>query len=224
MTSLDSTSSSPRRRPTGWIVLAVLLVATLGVGAYVLGLEAGESTPDAAAPPSSAPAGPDTAVPTSAPADTRWELYQGFALPSSPTHGPSTVDGALASGYARTPTGALLASVNVVYRLALAPGQSWRAVAEQQVVGDGKQAFIEQMAGADRAATSGLQPFAGFKFLSYDGQTAVIGTAVGTPGNYTTSTVVMRWVDGDWRFSLTGTDTALTQQVSDLTGYIAWGG
>jgi hypothetical protein len=221
------TPTPPRRRPV-LIALAVAMIVLLALAAFFLGRD--DPGPDSAAPP---PAGSppssvlpaDGTVPTTAPEDVRWELYRGIAVPVSDVHGPTSGSGAVASGYAHTPTGALIASVQIVYRLALAPQDQWRAVAEQQVTGPDKAAFLAQLAEVDRGQTDPrLQQIAGFRFVSYDPQTAVIETASGQPGKYTVGTQVMRWEDGDWRLHMSDAEHSIARVSPDLSGFVPWSG
>ncbi|TKG61514.1 hypothetical protein [Prauserella endophytica] len=227
MASLDNPTPS-RRRPV-LLAVAVVVIVVLGVAAFFWGRDSGTVAappPGEASPqPGTLPSSPDTAVPTTAPQDVRWELYQGVAVPMSDTHGPSSTDGAVASGYAHTPTGALIASVQIVYRLALAPADQWRAVAEQQVTGPDKAKFLAQLAEVDRGQTDPrIQQIAGFRIVSYDAQTAVIETASGSVGKYTVGTQVMRWENGDWRLHMSDAEHSTARVSPDLSGFVPWSG
>ena len=57
-----------------------------------------------------------TAVPQVSLAGLRWSAYHGVELPSSPAAGPRDTTGGLASGFADTPLGALLAALNIAVR------------------------------------------------------------------------------------------------------------
>jgi hypothetical protein len=225
--SLDNPTPS-RRRPI-LITVAVVVIVGLGIAAFFLGRDttgpAGAAPPEAAPAPQAPSASQESLVPTSVPQDVRWELYQGVAVPVSDVHGPSSTSGGVASGYAHTPTGALIASVQILYRLALAPQGEWRPVAQEQVAGPDKAAFIDQLAQVDRGQTDPrIQQIAGFRFVSYDEATAVIETASGSPGEYTVGTQVLRWSDGDWRFYMGDAEHNTARTSPDLSGFVAWSG
>ncbi len=131
MTDPQMSPPAPPRRSGGrlgraWTVTAAVVVAliVLAAVAVIFATRDPGTAPAPAAPsPSSARPGPatpaassppvvDQAVPVSAPAGVSWALFQGVALPSSRTAGPSRVDGPVHAGYAHTPVGALLASAS----------------------------------------------------------------------------------------------------------------
>jgi hypothetical protein len=225
--SLDNPTPS-RRRPI-LITVAVVVIVGLGIAAFFLGRDttdpAGAAPPDTAPAPQAPPAPRESSVPTPAPQDVRWELYHGGAVPVSDVHGPSSTTGGVASGYAHTPTGALIASVQILYRLALAPEGEWRPAAQAQVTGPDKAALIDQLAQVDRGQRDRrIQQIAGFRFVSYDPTTAVIETASGSPGEYTVGTQVMRWTDGDWRLYMGDAEHNTARTSTDLSGFVPWSG
>jgi hypothetical protein len=174
--------------------------------------------------PSPVPAGASDEIPRRAPEDVRWSLWYGIALPSSPTAGPSRDDG---SGYAHTPTGALLAASQIPYRVIV--GDNWRSSVERQVVaGPGRNALIaalEQI--TERYDTSGFSQIGGFRFVSYEGDRAVIDLVVGRKGSTLRAVpTTVRWIDGDWRLVVTprGEVWADYTLLESLDGYVAWAG
>ncbi|ASR39945.1 hypothetical protein BAY61_32195 (plasmid) [Prauserella marina] len=223
MVSLDNPPSARRGKRIALVVVGVLVVAALAVAAFLLGRDtSGESTPPP--PATSAPASSDAAVPAQPPEGVRWQRYQGVLLPLSDVHGPRQNRDGVATGFAHTSEGALLALVNIYYRVTLAPGEQWREIAEQQIVGAGQQDFVEQMSHADRSALPSPPPVAGFRVVSFDESTAVITLVVGSPGGYIATTEVMRWADGDWRYALDSATPSPPQRLSSLEGYVPWNG
>jgi hypothetical protein len=180
------------------------------------------STPSAATPL-------ETAVPSAPPGGVTWSLFQGVALPTSPTDGPSRIEGPVYAGYSHTPTGALLAMSNLVFRYLITPGDGWRQVVEQQVVpNSGRDVFVVNRAKAvadDPPGTYGQ--IAGFKYVTYTPDVAVVQLVTrfsnGTM-HATTDTVV--WQDGDWKLQLQpdGGTSPTAESVSSLAGFIPWGG
>ncbi len=194
--------------------------------------------PSTAAPPATAPAAAGEpslptqgqTVPTSAPPDVTWTLFEGVALPGSPVAGPDRVEGPVHAGYAQTPTGALLAAAQISYRYLITPGDGWREVVDQQVMpGPGRDAFIEarsQVSTTDVAAGTYGQ-LAGFRFVTYAGDTAVIQYVTRFEnGNLQVTTDTVQWVDGDWRLQLQpdGSESPTVQNVASLAGFAPWSG
>ena len=211
----------------GLVVLAGLVVALFGGGNNTQTTPPASPPPGAIAPPD---AQLDQSVPTSPPADVRWDLYQREALPYSTTAGPRTVDGALARGYAHTPTGALLAAVQIGARKLLSPGDSWRQVVEQQVVpGTGRDRFIQlrSQITTDGTPDPRLGQIAGFRFITYTPDIAVIQIATKfINGHMQITTGTVQWSDGDWKEVLQpdSSESPTVQAIPDLTGLVAWSG
>jgi hypothetical protein len=144
------------------IVLVLLLVFVLvnnsntptgpATGQPAATTSAGTTSPGS--PSTTANAGPTT-IPQAAPDDVTWTLFQTVALPVSPTAGPRTVGTSTATGYAHTPTGALVAAVQIPARKLVAP--DWRSVVDQQVVaGPARDAYIKARQGiGDTTPTPG---------------------------------------------------------------------
>ncbi|MGH3260495.1 MAG: hypothetical protein ACRDNS_00725 [Trebonia sp.] len=222
------------------VVCAVAaLIAVILVGRHHGGGSASPTlpTPSPRSPVTSPAASPlpgPTAVPTIAPDDTKWSLFNGLALPSSPTAGPSRIDGPVYAGYAHTPDGALFAAAQIGVRYLATPGDGWRQVLAQQVVpGPGVATYTKnrEQAGLGDAPTidtTGTGQFVGFRFLTYTPQVAVLQLVVRFPqnGRYQASTTTLQWVAGDWKLQLLpdGSSASTTQQIATLAGYVAWSG
>lgn len=212
----------------GLVVLAGLVVALFGGG------HGTQQSPAAAPPPLGVPAPPETqldqTVPTSPPADVQWQLYQREALPYSASAGPRTIDGAVARSYAHTPTGALIAAVQIGARTLLSGGDSWRQVAEKQVMpGPGRDRFIQlrSQVTVDGPPDPRLGQIAGFRFVTYTPETAVIQFATKfSDGHMQVTTGTVQWSDGDWKQLLQpdGSASPTVQEIPDLTGMVSWSG
>jgi hypothetical protein len=200
----------------GALAVAVLLVA-VGV---LLGRSGGhDDSPAAPAPAPSRPAATSTAVPSPA---VSWvddysfyEIPGGQRVPRSASAGPShlTDRGALASGFAHSPQGAVMAAVNIVARTNWALGRPiWEPTITRQVVGAWQPALL---ANARRLGRVDVPPpgqrvpdtedhVAGFDVLSYTSDTARIRwliSGVDESGSVLYSAVPgeVDWADGDWR-------------------------
>lgn len=174
------------------------------------------------------PTDTDLTVPTTTPAGLRWQLVSGEWVPFSAAAGPTRVTGPIASGYARTPLGALIAAKQIATRASLGP--AWRDVVAEQVVPDaGRDAYVRVRAAAgDVHAT--VQP-AGFRYVNWTPDIAVLQLlehtySAQTHGQvYAVVSVTLRWLDGDWRLQLLpngGTGPSITN-VAGPTGFVLWG-
>jgi hypothetical protein len=212
----------------GLVILAGLVVALFGGGHNT------PHSPAAAPPQPAAPAPPesplDQQIPTSPPADVQWQLYQRVALPYSATAGPRIIDGAVARGYAHTPTGALIAAAQIPYRSLLSPGDTWRQVVQQQIIqGPGRDRYtqLRSQVTNDGPPDPRLAQIAGFRFVTYTPETAVIQFASkSNSGQLQVTTSTVQWSDGDWKQVLQpdGSESPTVQVIPDLTGLIPWSG
>jgi hypothetical protein len=244
MTSTDPPATPPAdqdwfggRRWTGIAAVGVLIVvAVCALVVFVLdhGGPARQAAPIAGRP-ATVPtvAGLPSAVPTAAPAGTSWVIYQTVALPSLPGAGPVHVDGAIATGYAHTPLGALLAAANESYRYGLAGDDQWLAAAQQMLApGPGYDAWLSIRAAhpygpAGGAGRDKLSQLAGFEFISYTPSDAVIQVVTrDVNGVLQVGAEHVTWQDGDWRFVLApdGSQLANVQQAASLEGFVEWRG
>lgn len=199
------------------VTLAAILI--VGIVALVHGGRSGTPTPGTAGDGSRATTAPSAVHPTDRSLDTttapivRWSLYNGVFVPDGGTrYGPISTDPAtgVASGYARTPAGALLAETNIAVRAVV--GDQWRHSADLQLAGAGAQVFKDMRAGTtNEAPVEGLCQEIGFRILSWDPDSAVIESATDCPsgglsvaqgggGSVVQATIdTLQWVNGDWR-------------------------
>lgn len=228
------------RRWTGIAAIGVLIVVVVCVLVIVItglgGKTATTGTPAAGpAAPTAAPDGAPlpTTVPTSAPQEVSWSIYETVALPSLSGVGPAHVDGAIATGYAHTPLGALLADANEGSRYLLAPDNQWRAAADAMLAKTpGYDAWLAIRAGHPYGPDSGsgdgrLTQIAGFQFVSYTPSDAVIQIVTRSKsGDYQVGVSHVAWDGADWRFvpGPDGGQSANVQTVRDLSGFIEWRG
>ena len=214
------------------VALCVILVLVLGHGGTRAAAPGSHSTASTRSTHAKASALP-TAVPTAAPAGTRWSIYQTVALPSLPGAGPAKLDGPVAMGYAHTPLGALMAVANEGYRYVLAPDATWRDAAEAMLAhGAGTNAWKtirskNNYGSAGAAGTSHLAQIAGFQFVSYTPTDAVIQLVTrDSKGNLQVGADHVTWSRGDWRYvpGPDGGQAANVQQIDSLAGFIEWKG
>ena len=225
------------RRWTGIAAIGFLIVVAVCVLIVVIGRH-GSPGPSPAAGRPAAPAASaaplPTAVPTTAPAGTAWTIHETVALPTLPGAGPAHVDGAIATGYAHSPLGALLAVANESYRYALADDTTWRTATDAMCApGPGRDAWVQNRAahpyGAG-GATGGksLAQIAGFQFVSYTASDSVVQLVTrDSSGNLQVGVNHATWDGNDWRLVLLapyGSAIANLQRVDSLTGFVEWRG
>lgn len=217
-------------RPGLLLVAAAAVLAVLVVAAAVhlrLGRPAGQDTPPppaaaegAAGPtaPSSpaAPPSPDGGKALPEPG-TAWDSTCGVELPTSAGHGPRDRDGHRTSGFARTPTGAVIAALHLVVQVSPQSGPDvFVPTLAEQVTGPDAGTFTHQVhteyeQAAHAASVPYGQPlcpiygrFAGYLLDSYAGDAASLRLLVEAPGpdgvaRLVSVLVQLVRVDGDWR-------------------------
>jgi len=142
-----------------------------------------------------------------------------------------TLDGDIATGYAHTPVGALIAAANISTRYFLALDSDYRQAAEAMTApGVGRDAWIalrakESHPTADPAGT--YAQIAAFNFLSYSPADSVVQLATrAADGSLQAVPEHVVWVNGDWRLVLSpdGGQSTNVQPLPSLAGFVSWGG
>ena len=225
------------RRWTGIAAIGFLIVVAVCVLIVVIGRH-GSSGPSPATGRPAAPAAPaaplPTAVPTTAPAGTAWTIYETVALPTLPGAGPAHVDGAIATGYAHTPLGALLAAANQSYRYFLADDAGWLQAADAMLArGGGYDAWLAVRSahpfgpGGTTGGGGSFAQIAGFQFVSYSPTDAVIQIVTrDSHGVLQVGAEHVMWDGSDWRYvpGPDGGQAVNVQRVDSLAGFIPWNG
>lgn len=163
---------------------------------------------------------------TSVPPDVRWKVVEGTRVPTSPSAGPKLVSGPLNHCFARTPTGALIAAHVIPAQLG---GDGWRAVAAQQIMPEfGRDMFISQRGSVrDVKANTNASTYYGFRIVSFTPDEAVVAPLLrNTMGTVASTTVTMRWSDGDWKV-LPNFDGSLYSELASVPNadiYVKWSG
>jgi hypothetical protein len=236
----DFAARSPWTRP-GFVIAAAFAVLVIAA-AVAIAVWPSDNGPHTAAPTpaGTSPAGDTTptsvlptAIPSHPPADVTWQLVGQSAVPVSRSAGPHSVAGGTASGYAHTPSGALIAAAQLLIRAGHSAGKaSWEpSVIQQFVAGADRNRLLAALrsAPASTAAPGELSPLAGYIYQSYTPDTAVIGLVYRAPGagtaTYHVVTTTLVWRDGDWRMVAPpgGSWLSVNRQALDLTGVTAWG-
>jgi hypothetical protein len=171
---------------------------------------------------------------TKAPVAT-WQLFGITYVPAVDGHGPGKIDDdGYRHCYARTPTGALLATANYdafddpstdaftekFIRTGIAPGPG-REAAIEKLNEKLKQPATESSNPADRQIFQTI----GFRILSYNGNTALVETASKSSAGYKVAWAHhLVWAEGDWKLLVADDGSTLTDPtlISTLDGYIPW--
>ncbi len=211
-----------------WVLINVGKSSPTAVATHTVTAPAPSS--GAGVPPATAPAssttttgnasgcnvpGGNTLVPTAAIPAT-WHLVGSVAAPVSLSAGPKTIagpGGTLRSCYQDSPTGAVIAAMNI--------GIAGTTTNEQNVIeqgytpGPGKDAAKQQPADAGNGSISGFQAQACTQ------SDCLVKIVITVQGQYVEQTMPMIWSDGDWKVNGQVTGVAEAVQVASLSPYIA---
>ncbi|WP_188544119.1 hypothetical protein [Rhodococcoides trifolii] len=158
---------------------------------------------------------------TGAPADLVWRQEDSIALPFTAADGPRSVNetSGAATGYSRTPQGAVVAAYQIATRIALGP--HYAEVVDAQTVFDASAAAnVKQHRGSpDPSALGDVHPSA-FKVLAYLPSQATVQYALPNPfdGSYNSYQFTVVWTDDDWKL-VAPSETAAAQSLSRVDGF-----
>jgi hypothetical protein len=189
-------------------------------------------SPQASSPPAAAatPVTPVTGV-----AGLRWVNDQGYLLPESAQAGPRVLSGGLASRFADTPLGALVAMINIAARTAWEFGPAvFQPTIEHQVTGP----YASEMLSLDQdaygnGAGQASGPYAritGYQWAGYTSSDATADLAEEGPVDgatvYAAIQIQAQWLNGDWRVvAPPGGDWANSAtEIGSLNGYLSFPG
>lgn len=170
-----------------------------------------------------------------------WTTFHGIGLPGSPATGPRHTRNGLASGFADTAPGALVAAVNIGVRTAAQWGPAiFRPTIARQVTGPDAPALLRaettaynQLRAADhlrpgQPAGSSHAVEAGYGFVSYTPAAATIDVVTAGPGVtgavLTVTRIEVVWRASDWRIVAPpdGNWANAATVISSLAGYTAF--
>lgn len=209
----------------GLTVVAVVLLI-VGGGAGPTPIQAPAAGGMFAPPPT--PTDHDLTIPTIGPIVT-WNTFGNMFVPDGGRkYGPTWQDGPAVGGFAHSPRGAVVALANVSVRGMLA-GDDWRKVVDAEIApGPGRDVW-RQMRATLHGPVSIPDPmqFAGFKFVTYSSDLAVINVATqAANGDLQMTTETMVWQGGDWKLMLQadGSDSPTQTPLTSLDSFAPWGG
>ncbi len=212
---------------SGAFLLALVLV---GVFVAVLGGDSGGGRLATTAVTTAHPAAPSApvstggcflpagsqVVPSTSPPQAQWGTVGSMQVPQSPTvYGPERSDGPWETCFARNPSGALLAAMNLwAEGTAVPPSELFQRLAVGAPKNLGSSAQLD---------SGGEIQFAGYRYDSYtpsDAQVAVVFQ--GPEGKLLAVVTPMVWRDGDWKYVFPAAGAPAMQVIPDLTGYVQW--
>ncbi|NUP30419.1 MAG: hypothetical protein HOV66_29440 [Streptomycetaceae bacterium] len=175
----------------------------------------------------------DDAAVGSTPPQITWTVFRTVLLPSSESLGPKVEHGGVARCFAHSATGALLAASQITTRYFLS--SDWRSVVDLQVLpGQGRDTFRQRQADIesqfgmpDDPDPGQINQFAGYRFVTYTAETAVVQIARRSPqGKLMSAIHTLVWQNGDWRLQMQsdGSDASVRQEIGSLDGYQKWAG
>ena len=210
-------------------VLALLVGVFLG----------GQSTDEAALSPQPAPADAaeqapavlDYDIPASEPAGLVWqtvELGRGStSIPFSGEHGPAVAQDGQWSGWAQTPTGALLAAWTIQQAAGIRDNAALANYWRQQAITDPETLNLAVDSRPMNSPEIEVTPM-GFEIINYSPIEVTVRLATayewGSQRTQESSTVKVRWQNGDWRLVMLSDDRPRSQELSAEWPYIPWGG
>lgn len=169
-------------------------------------------------------------IPTTAPPVT-WEVFNGAVLPVSAEHGPAVVEGPIARCYSHTPTGALIAAVQINVRSLVDPAGGLSVVREQMVPGEGREALAEALRkrgapGEVSGTPVGFCQVAGYRFVTYTPEEAVVALAADCGQAFQVTELRVQWRGGDWHQvrEPDGSSSPTVASARDLRGFTVWRG
>ena len=165
--------------------------------------------------PCTLPAGNQKVPSASPPAGITWQNDGAMAVPQAPaTYGPQHTKDGFNVCFAHSPSGALLADLNV------------QAAATTHLPSD---VFAhlgtnvpKHISDNTKFGNGGIQ-IAGYRFGGYSADEAAITIVFQFPNSaYEAVSTDMKWVGDDWRFEYPSGGSAPSSQIQNLNGYVQW--
>lgn len=211
--------------------VAVLAAAGIGYLAGSTTSPSEQSAPPAAVSPSAEPTSGTTDQSAYQAVfdrdDLTWKPHSSVEIPFSRAHGPRVTEGGWSRGFARTPQGAVLAAIHIIFQTngGGVPRAAQEAALAEQVVGAEADHYRERsLASAGPAEGIERVVLEGYRIISYTEHAAKVEfttAAVKEQVERAGTTVDVVWQDGDWRMVAPSLETLEGFRVLDsLDGFI----
>lgn len=211
--------------------VAVLAAAGIGYLAGSTTSPSEQSAPPAAVSPSAEPTSGTTDQSAYQAVfdrdDLTWKPHSSVEIPFSRAHGPRVTEGGWSRGFARTPQGAVLAAIHIIFQTngGGVPRAAQEAALAEQVVGAEADHYTERsLASAGPPEGIGRIVLEAYRIISYTEHAAKVEfttAAVKEQVERAGTTVVVVWQDGDWRMVAPSLETLEGFRVLDsLDGFI----
>ena len=230
-----------RNRRRAALTLTATAAVITGIGLAVIphqGRTHSATVRPSAALPSESAAPGTPVVPIVDVSGLTWVNFHGYGLPVSAQAGPHDTAGGLASGYADTPLGALLAAVNIGARTSWQLGpEIFQPTIQGQVTGPYQDQMLSadlDTYSADAAQIPDIRAYASiaaYQWVGYTPADATVDLVAEGPGGdgttvYVATQIEAEWVNGDWRVvAPPGGDWGNSAvQIPSLNGYLTFPG
>lgn len=211
--------------------VAVLAAAGIGYLAGSTTSPSEQSAPPAAVSPSAEPTSGTTDQSAYQAVfdrdDLTWKPHSSVETPFSRAHGPRVTEGGWSRGFARTPQGAVLAAIHIIFQTngGGVPRAAQEAALAEQVVGAEADHYRERsLASAGPAEGIERVVLEAYRIISYTEHAAKVEfttAAVKEQVERAGTTVDVVWQDGDWRMVAPSLETLEGFRVLDsLDGFI----
>ncbi|WP_345679943.1 hypothetical protein [Yinghuangia aomiensis] len=143
-------------------------------------------------------------------------------MPYSDTAGPARRKDDVVRCFAHTPTGALIAVVQISVRLTVSRDR--RSVLMQSATGTQRDQALAAPTTAPRQPQASGE-LTGFQFLSYTDDAATLMLVRTSSGGLTTASLyAVSWSDGDWKLQVQpdGSAAVMTERDTQPAGVIGW--
>jgi hypothetical protein len=205
------------------LILAGILVAVVDGGSHHTNHSTAQHSTTSSTTPSNTsstactlPAGSQTIPSNSPPPGTHWATVGSMQAPQAPSlYGPQRTHGVFNTCFAHSPSGALLAAINIwAEGTAADPSQVFQKLA----VGAPKT-----LGNSARLDANGPVQLAGYKIDSYSAANATVSVVLkGAQGKLVVFVTPLTWTHDDWKYIFPPNGTPSLQVIQDLTGYVPW--
>jgi len=151
--------------------------------------------------------------------DVTWAPFLAISAPTSPTLGPKRLTGPLRQCFQHSPSGALIAAVNIMLAAGAEPSTYKRVVDAQFTPGPGRDAALASFDGSQGDTASA----AAFRLGGCTPSVCNVELILFGDGLYLDQSIPLTWAKGDWYVNgaVKVPQAGLVQAIP--AGFTAWG-